>query len=917
MLNKYHIYVTFPGVGELEVFPKNDAIRFGWEKTNDVWRKKVDTKLWFINEVNGTKTFDILASMELEECGCHRLDMRLTLECAGGEENDLFAGILFFIDGTWYFDFCSVEMKPRVNDPFECLFKNWETDVNILEGSGDAITLATDTGQANFEHLTCSNDYPLPGGPIDPIALYRNDYQEDCLTPDPGDNWQVLLHHVIITNHGAGDIVSVATQWTRETYTGVTPPGNGWTLVSPGFWSRKAILSGPVVEEVYFEEYLATWTEQHRVLDNGRLLSAVLINLFGVCSDYQLRSDFFGIDPDGLAPVNDAYTYAQQWFWDAVVFNTQDVVKLNAGENTTVCNINLSKLMTCIRRFPKVFLYFDEDNQVYRIEHESFERQTKLINMVTKRPDAIRGYNTYEYEKTRIPQKELFKFSYPTNDPDWDNASIVYADCNDVGRIETYEIDCFHTDFGNLVGSGIEDIDVLKGLVLVGQKDGYINRGIGDISGEYKINAGLSWANVVRELWRWRMPSCEALVNGVQTTFLSLIPKIKGATFQAELCCMDILVLNPAIDRVRTGLGNGEFFNEISIDLGSGLADWVLLYAPPITLVDISVSISVNDDNQCYYTDFIFETNEDFPSGVVITWDFGIDAIPAMATGQGPHAVQYTSVGVKTVTVTAAYNGEEESAQIEVTVVACPANITGKVLDDFAKPFQGATVRLFNDPGHNGIPVGGAIRTVFTNSAGNFAMATLTPGYYVVVLTQPANWETISDYNTGDATGSSDNTNDLPNTSGTDHQIPITLAPSEVDGYVTFIQNPLPGIIRGNVKDNLGNNIVGATVTLHADNNNDGVADGAALYTVVTDASGNYEFLSVPVDGGAHSGATANTAYQQYVIVLTVPGGYTIVSGIDTSNDTDLVANTPTTDNVIPVTMRPNEIDADNNFIIQ
>lgn len=585
-LIKYHIYVTFPGVGELEVFPKNnqdnDPIKYGWERTNDVWRKKVDTKLWFINEPGaGIHTFDIFASLELEECGCHRVDMRITIECGEGEEL-LYTGILFFIDGEWFFDFCSVSIGPRVNDPFECLFKNWETEKNVLIGPGLEVILNVDSG--NYEIVTCTVHYfgeLYPGVPDDRRLIY----EDGCLAALDGNDWQVQEH--MITTVGVGmDHLIVQTTWIRETFIGAgPPPGSGWTQATPTLWTRPLILQGPIIEEDFQSGvYLATWTVVSGSLDNGRLLSDVLIYLFDSCNEYPLRSDFLGIDPDGSAPANAAYAYAAEWIHDAVMFQMSDVVRPAVFQNATRGFTSLKKLLDCLRMNWRAFLYFDEDNQVYRIEHNSFERHANLINLVIKRPDAIRGYNTYTYDKTKIPQKETFSWSFRTNQDDWDAADIVYEDCNDVGNVKDYKIDCYHTDFQSLFESDIQDIDLLKGLMIVSQKDGEINRGIGEISGLIKANAGLSWANVVRYLWRWRMPSCAALVNGVERDFLSLIPKIRQRGFQAELCCMDILRINPAIDRVRTGLGNGEI-EPFDLDLATGLMNFDLLFAPPIVLV--------------------------------------------------------------------------------------------------------------------------------------------------------------------------------------------------------------------------------------------------------------------------------------------------------------------------------------------
>src|SRR5919108_905203 len=137
------IYITLPSSGETEVFPlyeKGSRLRYGWNKDNDIWRKNVDTKFTFVNG-NGLSLFDIFAANEIEECGCHVFPMRIALLC-GETETTLYTGSFFFIDGEWFFDTCHVDMKPRIEDPFTCLFKNWETEKNIIEIE-DEVTLTT------------------------------------------------------------------------------------------------------------------------------------------------------------------------------------------------------------------------------------------------------------------------------------------------------------------------------------------------------------------------------------------------------------------------------------------------------------------------------------------------------------------------------------------------------------------------------------------------------------------------------------------------------------------------------------------------------------------------------------------------------------------------------------------------------
>jgi hypothetical protein len=52
-----------------------------------------------------------------------------------------------------------------------------------------------------------------------------------------------------------------------------------------------------------------------------------------------------------------------------------------------------------------------------------------------------------------------------------------------------------------------------------------------------------------------------------------------------------------------------------------------------------------------------------------------------------------------------------------------------------------------------------------------------------------------------------------------------------------------------------------------------------------------------------------------YVIIETQPSGWLTVDDYDFSNDGDLATNISGTDNLIPVTIYPNEVDSMNNFI--
>ena len=110
------------------------------------------------------------------------------------------------------------------------------------------------------------------------------------------------------------------------------------------------------------------------------------------------------------------------------------------------------------------------------------------------------------------------------------------------------------------------------------------------------------------------------------------------------------------------------------------------------------------------------------------------------------------------------------------------------------------------------------------------------------------------------------------------------------------------GNIKGTVKDEAGNPIVGAKVKLvNVDGTPAKDKDGNPIAEVTVDeTTGAYEFLEVPVG-----------AYQ---IVETDPVGYTSISDSQSSDD-DTTANAETNDNVIPVTVTKDENDINNDFV--
>jgi len=335
-----------------------------------------------------------------------------------------------------------------------------------------------------------------------------------------------------------------------------------------------------------------------------------------------------------------------------------------------------------------------------------------------------------------------------------------------------------------------------------------------------------------------------------------------------------------------------------------------------VTLIDVNPypDAAINTDLSpiCYYANKIFQPVAPIIPGATYSWNFGSGAVPVTAAGYGPHNVYYTTSGTKTAKLVIHPNeaGAQcpDSSTVSFIINACPAQILGYVLSTANAGIPNVTVKLYEDFNIDGIADNSsAIRTVTTsavNQVGSYVMATVTPGSYVIQETQPSGWLTFDDYD------ASDDGDIVPNSSGLDNLIPVTLLPSEVDSMNNFMESPQPGSItgsvfvdaNGNMAPDNGEGLSSVTLNLYSDNNTDGIADnGVPVATQTTNPSGNYTFNAVPIGS--------------YVLIETNPPLYLSVKDYDATNDFDIVPNSNTTDDIIPLTITNNETDANNFFI--
>ena len=214
-------------------------------------------------------------------------------------------------------------------------------------------------------------------------------------------------------------------------------------------------------------------------------------------------------------------------------------------------------------------------------------------------------------------------------------------------------------------------------------------------------------------------------------------------------------------------------------------------------------------------------------------------------------------------------------------------------------PIVGVTIELFTDPNGDGnLADGVSVGTTTTDRSGNYSFASLPPGDYVAIETQPAGLLDVSENEGGldnDDNGNATNNN----------QISGTIDIGESDSGNDFVEES-PGSWSGSVLLDSTHNgsgdfgIQNVEIKLFTDPNNDGLFnDGVLVGTSLTNASGLYSFQNL------HPG--------NYIAVETQPLKLRNVSENEGGFDDDRPDNNVS--NSISGHVDTGEEDKDNNFI--
>lgn len=561
MLNNWNVYYSLPPSGTLTEFDniktEQGDILFEDRKERDsvVLRRHCTTE--FI--LSGSDYVTINTLFQADPCD----EINLHLYYDGSE---VWKGNVNLKKAKHLDDTCEIRFKADVIDDYNCVYQNWEDELNIFT-SGSSVTAETFFG--TLTQITCG-----PVNEATPIEI--NGYFElnvnACLSGN--DAAYTLLRAYIEEVTPGTSYDHYATFITEQATTAcsggspVPPPGDGWVLLQNNCGTTSTAIYGRPVQVNYIGERSATtgkyWDNTYEAVGqgvsqygNGRLFSSIIQSLVNACS-LTVVSDFFNINPDATAPSNDAYT-ASSALHTLFIYQKSDIKRPDASTPATVGYLTLKDLLDWLRDMFNV--YWTVSGSTFRLEHISYFEGTNGEDLTSTQSDRVANRNNVTFDNDKLAPREQFSWMDPTTDPDFRGLDIVYpSSCTDPELNPVpYALSQVFTDLGK-VNENVEAVsdegfffmatDLVSGTY-------YLNREYGEISSEIKANAHLSWANLHENYLTWGRLQSTGTLNNVSQTFNSYKRSKRQQPLPVVFAVADYFALD-LTDKLKTGLGWGQ-----------------------------------------------------------------------------------------------------------------------------------------------------------------------------------------------------------------------------------------------------------------------------------------------------------------------------------------------------------------------
>lgn len=287
------------------------------------------------------------------------------------------------------------------------------------------------------------------------------------------------------------------------------------------------------------------------------MFSDIIEGLLTPCS-YTVKSDFFNINPDASAPSNDAYT-ASAALHTMFVFQKSDVKRPGDSNPATIGFLTLRDLLGWLRKMFNV--YWRVDGTDFRLEHISYFEGVNGEDLTSTQPNTTSNRNDFTFDNDKLVPRESFSWMDPTTDSDFHGLDIIYPNsCADPDlEPEITNLDQVFTDLSRI--DALPDSVSDEGFFFMATDlDGgtyYINRETGELSGDIKANAHLSWANLHDNYLTWGRLQPSGTLNNVSQTFNSYRPSKRQQSIPMQISVDDFFALD-LTEKLNTGIGWGE-----------------------------------------------------------------------------------------------------------------------------------------------------------------------------------------------------------------------------------------------------------------------------------------------------------------------------------------------------------------------
>ncbi len=478
-------------------------------------------------------TGDDFALVEEVESGCEKITVTVERWC-GDDWQTYWQG--FFAKFNCRFNYggikvrnCLLDAKLTKDDKYDCLLKNWQTDVNIYGASAE-ITVKPFEGEYEiYTGVECNFCVPS-GTPPAACATLADDWcmEQEILSfeADYPGGWPCDPSETLITRM-FHRIIGVGTPTTPPPY------DTGWTYLSGNDWWR-------------CPDELADSNLVISPMTHGRRFNDVIEHLVDELDcGLTVRSHFFGINATHDAPpANDAYGFATAYCQDITIHRKSDVKRPNATNPSSqaVWTMKLKDLLDDFKKVFNVFWRIDGDDLI--LEHISyFEGAAGADYSEKPMPLQLK----YEDDTPRVE-----KFYWQDKDlPGFFKAQPIVYDCGN-GEKE-YQSALFSTDVKGIQDELNQDVVADAGWVLISCRvvsSEYFANTLDDL-----VNGAFRWFNLHENLHRHNRYFETGTMNGVAASFLSVQKMREQPEFRVGICCDD--GFDPA-NNITTLLGTGQ-----------------------------------------------------------------------------------------------------------------------------------------------------------------------------------------------------------------------------------------------------------------------------------------------------------------------------------------------------------------------